>query len=101
MGSYWEKVYYITKYIITFLYITSFFGLWNKSKAYLDIFNYFWQIILGSLLIILYNPYFFINSDIRQDAAFTSGFILLTNSNIFLIQKYGQELYDIIINFSV
>lgn len=101
MGEYWTKTYYTTKYIITILYITSFLGLWSKSQKYFDIFNYFWQIILGLLLVILYNPYFFINSAIRQDAAFTSGFILLTNSNILLIKQYGKELYNMIINFTL
>lgn len=92
----WEEFYYTFKYAIYVLYFLAFFKLWNESKKYLDIFNYFWQIILGLILIILYNPFFFIKSNIRNDAVFSAGFLLLANSNLLLMQKYGNEIWNFI-----
>jgi len=92
----WEEFYYIFKYTIYVLYFLSFFKLWDESKTYLDIFNYFWQIILGLILIILYNPLFYIKSGIRNDAVFSAGFLLIANSNLLLIQNYGTQIWDFI-----
>lgn len=92
----WEKFYYTVKYSIYVLYVIAFLGLWNESNTYLNIFNYFWQIILGLILIILYNPLFYIKSHIRQDAVFTAGFMLLTTSNLLLLKQYGSQILSFI-----
>ena len=89
----WEELYYFFKYAIYALYFLSFFKLWNDSKVYLDMFNYFWQITLGLLLIVLYNPWFYIKSHIRSDAVFSAGFLLLANSNLLLLQQYGDYIW--------
>lgn len=90
----WERFYYIFKYSIYFLYGVTFFKLWDKSSTYLDLFNYFWQLILGLILIILYNPFIYIKSHIRQDAVFTAGFMLITTSNLLLLKQYGTEIWN-------
>lgn len=90
----WDTIYYLFKYIIYFLYIVSFLGLWNKSNSYLNIFNYLWHVVLGLLLIILYNPYIYIKSNIRRDAVFSAGIMLITSSNLILIQQYSKTLFN-------
>lgn len=76
------------------LYIIVLFGVGGYAPQYLEVLKSFLRIYIGSLLVINYNPYTYINrkfGEFDRQLVFSSGiFLLLTSTIISSIESYIQ-----------
>ncbi len=78
--KWYEKSFNYLTYFTYFLYIVILFGLWgaNHAEKYLDIVNYWREIIIGILLIYFFHPFRTLKfNDFHRKVAFNSGIFIL------------------------
>ena len=79
----YETLYVYGKYLLYVLYLLTVLGIWSQAPQYLNSLEYFLQIFIGVLLIVLNNPitkhkY----SPIDKKLAFSAGFFLLASTTL-------------------
>jgi len=93
----YEGLYYFLNYIIYILYFLTWFNIWAQAPQYLHIMQYFFQILIGFILVIFFNPIYSIKlEEVHYKVAFSAGTFLLTSTlfNIIysLFYSYFQRL---------
>ena len=97
-----EKTYKYGKYLFWIFYIIYILGVWSKSPQYLNIINDLFMILVGCILVYLFNPiYDTKTTPFHKKIAFDAGVMILFSSsltNILLripiikniVQKYNK-----------
>jgi hypothetical protein len=95
--KYYASLYYFLNYLIYLLYFLTWFNLWAQAPQYLNLIHYFFQILIGFILVIFFNPFSNVKYEkIHIDVAFSAGIFLLTSTllNVFysLFYSYYKKL---------
>lgn len=92
MNKVYEYVFYYGTNISYFLYILALFGVGGYAPEYLQYLKMFLKYYIGFLLVILFNPFIYIErkfSDFDRKIAFSAGvFLLLSSTIISSIEQY-------------
>lgn len=94
--SIYQNIFLYSQYIIYFLYVIIFFGVWDKAPQYLDIIHYFLQLFVGLVLIYFFNPFFtkdFVFTKFHRSVAFSGGIFILTSISLNVLTSYIKWLY--------
>ena len=79
----YETIFVYGQYLLYILYFLTAFGLWTHAPEYLELLEYFLQIFIGVLLIVLNNPFTKHNyGPIDKKLAFSAGFFLLASTTL-------------------
>lgn len=95
----YEAMYVYGKYLLYALYLVTALGLWSQSPQYLNTLEYFLQIFIGVVLVVINNPFTHHHyRPVDKKIAFSAGFLLLTTTtlNTFLrrLQNPLEEVDD-------
>lgn len=78
-----EKTYFYTKTLFWILYIFVFFGVWSAAPEYLSKVQSMLKIVIGVILIYLFNPYAKTKfTNFHRQVVFSSGILLLLSSSL-------------------
>tara|TARA_Y100000389_G_C17453472_1_gene516409 strand:+ start:2207 stop:2539 length:333 start_codon:yes stop_codon:yes gene_type:complete len=83
IGKRAENFYILLKVLLISLYLISLFKVWNSSPKYLKIIDLIFNFTIGTLLIVIYNPFSkMVITNFHKKVAFSAGFAILINSAI-------------------
>jgi len=100
-----EYLFLLFTYSGYFLFFVAFSGLWQDARFYLDDVTSYYKIVIGIVLIYIFNPYIKTNATVKpihQRMAFNAGLFLLLSENLLFIfnniietgKKTGQGILD-------
>jgi hypothetical protein len=78
-----EKTYFYTKTLFWILYIFVFFGVWAEAPEYLSMVQSMLKIVIGVILVYLFNPFTKTKfTNFHRQVVFSSGILLLLSSSL-------------------
>lgn len=80
--NYLEKTFISVNYIVYFLYIATYLGLWNSAPEYLTYMKTILKTYIALVLIYFFNPlngHVKVSAKFHNDVAFSAGIFLLTS----------------------
>ena len=81
-----EYLFLLFTYSGYFLFFLAFTGLWQDAKLYLDDVTTYYKIVVGLVLLYIFNPYIkTIIKPIHERMAFNAGLFLILSENLLLI----------------
>lgn len=100
-----EYLFLLFTYSGYFLFFLAFTGLWQDATFYLDDVTSYYKIVIGIVLIYIFNPFIKTNEKVKpihQRMAFNAGLFLLLSENLLFIfnnlietgKKTGKGILD-------
>jgi len=94
--SYYENAYKYGLLVTYVLYFLTFFRLWDSAPKYLSLFDYFFQLFVGLVLVYFFNPitrhrY----GKIHKRIAFSAGIFLLTSTTLSAFMTNIKQLREL------
>ena len=92
INSYTQKVYITLKILLIVLYVISLLKVWKNTPKYLKYVDLVFNLLIGILLIIIYNPFSHTKiTSFHKKIAFSAGIAILINSAIIQYLKNKVE----------
>jgi hypothetical protein len=77
----------VLNYVVYFLYIVAYLGIWNRAPEYLDYLRTLLKLYVGIVLVLTFNPFINLSSGImNRQIAFSAGIFILTGLSLDKIQ---------------
>jgi len=73
----------VANYVVYFLYVVAYFGVWREAPEYLDYLRTLLKIYVGSVLVLAFNPVMPLSSGVmNRQIAFSAGIFILTGLSL-------------------
>lgn len=73
----------VVNYVVYFLYIVAYFGIWRKAPEYLEYLRTLLKLYVGCVLVWTFNPFTYVSSRIiNRQIAFSAGIFILTGLSL-------------------
>lgn len=73
----------VANYVVYFLYVVAYFGVWREAPEYLDYLRTLLKIYVGSVLVLAFNPVMSLSSGVmNRQIAFSAGIFILTGLSL-------------------